>query len=62
MPGQHDTTPIQTVIYRPNEHADEYIVAIDDVAEVSRVPLISPQIHLFQSCTFLYRTAKQSTR
>ena len=35
MPGQHDTTPIQTVIYKPNEHADEYIVAIDDVAEVS---------------------------
>lgn len=37
MPGQHDTTPIQTVIYKPNEHADEYIVAIDDVAEVSLV-------------------------
>jgi hypothetical protein len=35
MPGQHDSTPIQTVIYKPNEHADEYIVAIDDVAEVS---------------------------
>jgi hypothetical protein len=34
MPGQHDTTPVQTVIYKPNEHADEYIVAIDDVAEV----------------------------
>jgi len=62
MPGQHDTTPIQTVIYRPNEHADEYIVAIDDVAEVSRGPLIRPHIHLFQPCTFLYRTAKQSTR
>ena len=46
MPGQHDTTPIQTVIYRPNEHADEYIVAIDDVAEVSRVPLIRPHIYL----------------
>ena len=38
MPGQHDTTPIQTVIYKPNEHADEYIVAIDDVAEVSPYP------------------------
>jgi hypothetical protein len=38
MPGQHDTTPIQTVIYKPNEHADEYIVAIDDVAEVSPCP------------------------
>jgi hypothetical protein len=35
MTGQHDTTPVQTVIYKPNEHADEYIVAIDDVAEVS---------------------------
>ena len=34
MPGQHDSTPVQTVIYKPNEHADEYIVAIDDVAEV----------------------------
>jgi len=43
MPGQHDTTPIQTVIYKPNEHADEYIVAIDDVAEVSPCPtLLSP--------------------
>jgi hypothetical protein len=48
MPGQHDTTPIQTVIYKPNEHADEYIVAIDDVAEVSLsfYPLtISPSHH-----------------
>ena len=34
MPGQHDNTPVQTIIYKPNEHADEYIVAIDDVAEV----------------------------
>jgi hypothetical protein len=25
----------QCVIYRPNEHAEEYIVFIDDVAEVS---------------------------
>jgi hypothetical protein len=56
MPGQHDTTPIQTVIYKPNEHADEYIVAIDDVAEVgpsfypltipssSSSPLYSPRV------------------
>jgi hypothetical protein len=43
MPGQHDTTPIQTVIYKPNEHADEYIVAIDDVAEASPYSsLLSP--------------------
>jgi hypothetical protein len=27
----------QTVIYRPNEHADEYMVFIDDEAEVSCV-------------------------
>ena len=33
MTGQHDNNPVQTVIYKPNEHADEYIVAIDDVAE-----------------------------
>jgi hypothetical protein len=36
MTGQHDNTPIQTVIYKPNEHADEYLVIVDDVAEVSR--------------------------
>ena len=35
MTGQHDNNPVQTIIYKPNEHADEYIVAIDDVAEVS---------------------------
>jgi len=39
MTGQHDNNPVQTVIYKPNEHADEYIVAIDDVAEVG--PLVS---------------------
>jgi hypothetical protein len=45
MTGQHDQTPVQTVIYKPNEHADEYIVAIDDVAEVSLpLSLSSPRI------------------
>lgn len=29
----------QAVIYKPNEHADEYMVFIGDVAEVSDVPL-----------------------
>jgi hypothetical protein len=50
MPGQHDTTPIQTVIYKPNEHADEYIVAIDDVAEVSvtiQSTVLWPSLHLY---------------
>jgi hypothetical protein len=35
MTGTSESNPVQTVIYKPNEHADEYIVAIDDVAEVS---------------------------
>lgn len=41
MTGQHDNNPVQTVIYKPNEHADEYIVAIDDVAEVGPPSLSS---------------------
>ena len=41
MTGQHDNNPVQTVIYKPNEHADEYIVAIDDVAEVGPFPPFS---------------------
>jgi hypothetical protein len=55
MPGQHDTTPIQTVIYKPNEHADEYIVAIDDVAEVSPsfYPLTIFPSHLIHSLALL---------
>jgi len=30
----------QAVIYKPNEHADEYIVFVEDVAEVSLIPLL----------------------
>lgn len=37
MTGQHDNTPVQMVIYKPNEHADEYLVAVDDVSEVRRL-------------------------
>lgn len=59
MPGQHDTTPIQTVIYKPNEHADEYIVAIDDVAEVcvsTHPPLLRPSLQPYFH-SFLYTGA-----
>lgn len=36
MPGQYDNIPMVTVILKPNEHADEYMVIVDDVALVSR--------------------------
>ena len=50
MPGQHDSTPVQTVIYKPNEHADEYIVAIDDVAEVGP-PSLSSRVEVKLMCS-----------
>lgn len=42
MTGQHDNRPVTTVIYKPNEHADEYIVIVDDVAEVGWRELLDP--------------------
>jgi len=33
MTGQHDNRPAQAIIYKPDEHADEYMVLVDDVAE-----------------------------
>lgn len=34
---QTSNTMVSAIIYKPNEHADEYIVFVDDDKEVSRV-------------------------
>ena len=34
-PHTHSATMVSAIIYKPNEHADEYIVFVDDDKEVS---------------------------
>lgn len=33
---------VQAIIYKPNEHADEYVIFVDDVKEVSWPLSVNP--------------------